>query len=46
MQSHRAQQGLEQPKQEQGPGDIPRQEVAKGNESNIKEAELVAGKEG
>lgn len=29
----------------QGPGETPRAEVAKGKESNIKEAEVVSGKE-
>lgn len=44
--SHRTEQGLEQPKQGQGPGDTHRREVAKGKESSIKETEVVAGKEG
>lgn len=39
-------QGLEQPKQGQGPGDTHSQEVAKGKKSNVKEAEEVAGKAG
>lgn len=44
--SHRAEQGLEQPKQAKGPGDNHRQEAAKGKEIDNKEAEVVAGKEG